>query len=96
MAPGINVSDSRPLETTNRPDEWKIEQGLHGAKIPFLDQTGNVTVEILPREEPTPWTEGGSLDVVSNKDEEFKEERKGWKGYANGISFLIVFADLCF
>ena len=24
----------------NRPDEWKIEQGLSGAKLPILDQTG--------------------------------------------------------
>lgn len=29
------------METVNRPDEWKIEQGMHGAKIPFLDQTGS-------------------------------------------------------
>ncbi|KAK4494266.1 hypothetical protein PRZ48_014564 [Zasmidium cellare] len=87
MAPGLDLSDSRPLETTNRPDEWKIEQGLHGAKIPFLDQTGDVTVEILPREEPTPWKEGGSADVVQNKDEEFKQEREGWKGYVEWEAF---------
>jgi sulfite oxidase len=70
------------METVNRPDEWKIEQGLAGAKLPFLDQTGRETVVIAPKE----W--GGKME----KDEEaikafgdpkklFARELEGWKGY---------------
>jgi sulfite oxidase len=31
------------LDTTNRPDEWKIEQGMAGHKLPILDQSGSDT-----------------------------------------------------
>jgi sulfite oxidase len=80
MAKGIQVADSRPLETTNRPDEWKIEQGLHGAKIPFLDQTGATQVEILPREWPKEWKDEAAIRAVGDPEVLFKAERVGWKG----------------
>ncbi len=80
MASSLRVPDSRPIETENRPDEWKIEQGLHGAKLPFLDQTGSTHVEILPREEPNPWKDEAAIKSVGNPDELFKCEREGWKG----------------
>lgn len=78
MAPGVN--EPRPLEQVNRPDEWKIEQGLAGAKLPFLDQTGDVTVEIMPGEEPPSWEDDSSVEVAREKAEFFKIEREGWKG----------------
>ncbi|RMZ17474.1 hypothetical protein D0862_00851 [Hortaea werneckii] len=81
MAHNVHVADSRLLETTNRPDEWKIEQGFHGAKIPFLDQSGDVTVEILPREWPKEWKDEEAIKAVGNRDELFAAERDGWKGY---------------
>lgn len=87
MAPGIN--EPRPLEQVNRPDEWKIEQGFHGAKLPFLDQTGDVTVEILPGEEPPPWKDESSVEVKQEKAENFKREREGWKGYVTSLLFFV-------
>jgi sulfite oxidase len=69
------------METLNRADEWKIEQGLHGAKLPILDQTGRDTVPIYPRE----WN--GKMDkdeeaikAVGDPKELFTRELEGWKG----------------
>ncbi|KAF2151002.1 sulfite oxidase [Myriangium duriaei CBS 260.36] len=87
MAPGILVPDSRPLETVNRPDEWKIEQGLHGGKLPFLDQTGDRPVEILPREWPKPYKDECAIKAVGDRDELFKAEKQGWKGYVEWEKF---------
>ena len=64
----------------NRSDEWKIEQGFHSAKLPFLDQTGRDTVEI----QPSTW--GGyqkdeeSINALGDRTELFKRELEGWKG----------------
>lgn len=79
-ASGIHVSDAIPLETKNRPDEWKIEQGLHGAKLPFLDQTGDVTQQILPREWANLWKDKAAIEAVGDRSELFKIEKEGWKG----------------
>lgn len=68
------------MEIRNRPDEWKIEQGLAGAKLPFLDQTGDVTTEILPRAWPELTKDEAAIKAVGNPDELFQRERKGWKG----------------
>jgi hypothetical protein len=32
-----------PLAVRNRPDEFKIEQGLHASKLPFLVQVCAIT-----------------------------------------------------
>jgi len=68
------------METVNRPDEWKIEQGLSGAKLPFLDQTGHETVAIQPQV----WKEGPkdqeAIDALGDLDQLFTREREGWKG----------------
>lgn len=69
------------METTNRPDEWKIEQGIVGAKLPFLDQTGDEQVEIMPREWARPWKDEATIKAIGNPDELFKRELEGWKGY---------------
>jgi len=69
-----------PTDIHNRPDEWKIEQGLHGAKLPFLDQTGDVTVQIHPREQPELSKDEEAIRAVGNRDELFQRERDGWKG----------------
>lgn len=76
----VRVADSAPMETTNRPDEWKIEQGLLGAKIPFLDQTGPEQVEIMPREWPKLWKDEAAIKAVGDPNALFKAERPGWKG----------------
>lgn len=76
----LHVPDARPLETHNRPDEWKIEQGLVGVKIPALDQTGDEPREILPREWPVISQDDEAIAAVGNKEELFQEEREGWQG----------------
>ena len=68
------------LEIQNRPDEWKIEQGINSAKLPFLDQSGPETVFI----QPTPWPElkkdQAAIDAVGDRDKLFTRELDGWKG----------------
>lgn len=44
------------METTNRPDEWKIEQGLSGASLPVLDMTGPETLRIPPQVRTLNWS----------------------------------------
>ena len=67
----------------NRPDEWKIEQGLSGAKLPFLDQTGCETVEI----EPAKWgdliKDEKAIDAIGDRSKLFTREIEGWKGYVS-------------
>ena len=77
----ISVPDSKPLEYRNRPDEWKIEQGLSGGKLPFLDQSGPTTVEILPRQYVKTNKDSAAIAAVGNPKDLFKREREGWKGY---------------
>jgi hypothetical protein len=71
-----------PVKSTNRPDEWKIEQGLSGAKLPILDQTGRETVVIEPKQ----WEDKGTIDevaikAVGDRSKLFARERDGWIGY---------------
>ncbi|KAL3443402.1 Oxidoreductase, molybdopterin-binding domain-containing protein [Aspergillus insuetus] len=69
------------LDITNRPDEWKIEQGLAAHKLPILDQSGEEAVHIYPpRQEPRVKDEE-AIAAVGNRDELFQREREGWKGY---------------
>lgn len=68
------------METVNRPDEWKIEQGMAGAKLPFLDQTGRETVAIVPTKwEPT-FKDEEAIKALGDPDKLFAREREGWKG----------------
>lgn len=69
-----------PTDIHNRPDEFKIEQGLHAAQLPFLDQTGDVTVEIQPRAQPELSKDEEAIRAVGNRDELFQRERDGWEG----------------
>lgn len=64
----------------NRPDEWKIEQGLSGAKLHFLDQTGPETKYIQPQGQPKLTKDQAAIDAVGDRAELFKDERDGWKG----------------
>ncbi|CZT08715.1 related to nitrate reductase [Rhynchosporium agropyri] len=68
-------------ESVNRPDEWKIEQGINGAKLPFLDQTGPETVKIHPVIWGDLTRDDAAIEAVGNRDELFKKELDGWKGY---------------
>jgi sulfite oxidase len=72
-------------ETHNRPDEWKIEQGINGAKLPFLDQTGPETLWVQPASIPEHKKDEAAVAAVGNKDELFKMELPGWKGFVSEI-----------
>jgi len=67
-------------DSVNRPDEWKIEQGINGAKLPFLDQTGEGTVKIQPKVWDALTKDQAAIDSVGNRDELFKRELDGWEG----------------
>lgn len=74
------------METTNRPDEWKIEQGLSGAVLPVLDMTGPDT-KFLPPQMFGPLTKNNkALKEIGDHDRLFQRERKGWKGYLSTLS----------
>jgi sulfite oxidase len=68
--------------TTNRPDEWIIEQGMAAHKLPILDQTaGKDTVKIFP---PKPYKitqDKKAIQAVGDRSKLFARERKGWVGY---------------
>ena len=69
------------METINRPDEWKIEQGLSGAKLPILDQSGRETIPIHPRKWEGFVKDEAAIKAVGDPNELFAREREGWKGY---------------
>ncbi|KAI9046073.1 sulfite oxidase [Aspergillus affinis] len=69
------------MDTTNRPDEWKIEQGLAGHKLPILDQSGSDTIHIYPPQDGHRMKDEEAIAAVGNRDESFRREKEGWKGY---------------
>ncbi len=68
------------METVNRPNEWKIEQGLAGAELPFLDQTGRDTVAIPPAKYGDLWKDDETIKALGDPKELFTREIEGWKG----------------
>jgi sulfite oxidase len=70
------------MESVNRPDEWKIEQGLSGAKLPFLDQTGGGEAITIAAHTWGGFTKDeAAIKAVGNPDKLFARELEGWKGY---------------
>lgn len=76
-AEGVHSDD--PL--SNRPDEWKIEQGLSGALLPVLDMTGPETKAIPPQVFGELTKDEDAIKAVGDPKKLFQRERKGWKGY---------------
>jgi sulfite oxidase len=68
------------LDTTNRPDEWKIEQGLAGHKLPILDQSGKEVIYVYPPKEQKRLKDEAAIVAVGDRDELFKREKDGWRG----------------
>lgn len=77
------------METVNRPDEWKIEQGFAGAKLPILDQTGRDTVFLHPQVYGKLTKDEAAIKAVGDPNELFAPELEGWKGYV--LDVLICF-----
>ncbi|KAJ5669695.1 hypothetical protein N7462_010765 [Penicillium macrosclerotiorum] len=69
------------LDTTNRPDEWMIEQGMAGHKLPILDQTGSDTVNIYPPPPTKIMKDEEAIKSAGKREKLFARERVGWKGY---------------
>ncbi|KAJ2972948.1 hypothetical protein NQ176_g6870 [Zarea fungicola] len=70
----------KELKTTNRPDEWKIEQGLAGAALPPLDMTKRNTVPLPIREFGPLTKDEKALGSIGDRNTLFAREREGWKG----------------
>lgn len=83
-APALR-SRTTAIETNNRPDEWRIEQGMQSAKLPIIDQTGKETVFIHPVDLPGISKDQAAIDAVGDREKLFAAERKGWKGYVRLI-----------
>ncbi|KAK5047320.1 hypothetical protein LTR84_006842 [Exophiala bonariae] len=69
------------LPVNNRPDEWKIEQGLSGAKLPILDQSGPEPRIIEPQAWPEIVKDEAAIKAVGDPEELFQRELVGWQGY---------------
>jgi len=84
-AKNANGSHGNGVETkiSNRPDEWKIEQGLSGAVLPVLDMTGPETKAIPPHVFGALTKDEAAIKAVGDPKTLFQRERKGWKGYVN-------------
>lgn len=68
------------IETQNRPDEWKIEQGRHAATLPILDQSGPENKRIPPEGEFKKIKDEAKLASIGDPLKLFNEEQEGWKG----------------
>lgn len=68
------------MKTTNRPDEWKIEQGLSGAVLPVLDMTGPETKHLDPQTFGELTKDEQAIKSVGDREKLFAAERKGWTG----------------
>ncbi|KAJ6445150.1 sulfite oxidase, mitochondrial precursor [Purpureocillium lavendulum] len=66
---------------TNRPDEWKIEQGLSGAVLPVLDMTERETEPLAVQEFGPLTKDEKAINAVGNRAKLFGPERKGWTGF---------------
>ena len=67
-------------ESTNRPDEWKIEQGLSAAVLPVLDMTGPTTTWNDPQTFGPFTKDEAAVKAVGDREKLFTRARKGWKG----------------
>lgn len=69
------------VDTANRQDEWMIEQGMAGHKLPILDQSGRDTIHLYPPKADEIFKDEETIASVGNGKKLFKRERPGWKGY---------------
>ncbi len=80
-----SMGRQQQADLPNRPDEWKIEQGLMGASLPILDQSAPEPRYVKPMEyKPRayrPREDQAAIDSVGDRDKLFADEREGWAGY---------------
>lgn len=68
------------MKTTNRPDEWRIEQGLAGAELPVLDMTTPKTRALAIQTFGQLTKNEEAIKAVGDPDKLFTREREGWTG----------------
>lgn len=71
------------MDTVNRPDEWMIEQGMAGHKLPVLDQSEQDCVHIYPPQLKKPTKDEAAIASVGDRSKLFMREKQGWVGYVN-------------
>ena len=69
------------IDTANRQDEWMIEQGMAGHKLPILDQSGRDTIHLYPPKADRIFKDEEAISSIGEGKKLFKRERPGWKGY---------------
>lgn len=81
MAPITESNANRTIkETNNRPDEWKIEQGMAASKLPIIDQTGKQAILIHPVAPRSMTKNTEAIESVEDLNKVFSREIPGWKG----------------
>lgn len=67
--------------TKNRPDEWRIEQGLTAHVLPILDQSGAEPKAIPPGDYNwEQWKDAAAIDAIGDREKLFARELDGWVG----------------
>lgn len=74
------ISTDATLAIHNRPNEWRIEQGLSARQLPYLDQTGPHHVNIHPEPDTVIKQDAEAIAAVGDRDKLFASEKEGWKG----------------
>lgn len=76
------------IKTANRPDEWKIEQGMAGAVLPILDMTEPEVKRVPPQKFPSQRKKNdAAIRAVGDPKKLFTRERKGWRGYVLSLIY---------
>lgn len=65
----------------NRPDEWKVEQGMAGFKLPIIDQSGKSVSFVSPSPETKITKDEKALRAIGDRSKLFSREKPGWTGY---------------
>lgn len=66
----------------NRPDEWKVEQGLAAYKLPIIDQSGKSVSFIAPPVEEPVTKDEKTIRAIGDRSKLFAREKPGWIGYS--------------
>ncbi|KAG9249420.1 oxidoreductase molybdopterin binding domain-containing protein [Emericellopsis atlantica] len=80
-AAASHVHVRKAPKTTNRPDEWMIEQGMSGAVVPALDMRSGTTVKLPVQTFGELTKDEEAIRTMGHRDKLFAAERKGWKGF---------------
>lgn len=77
----------------NRPDEWKVEQGLAGFKLPIIDQSGKSTFFVPPAPETKITKDEKALRAIGDRSKLFAREKPGWTGYILPPTMFVYHGD---